>query len=85
MNVIPAWHGWRELVEWNMHCAELTPRQRQVSWLVFQGCSNKEIAIALGVAEQTAKDHLQETYYKLRVNDRTQLILTLLDLPKDGI
>lgn len=52
----------------------LTPREIQVVRLITDGLRNKEIAVALGISEQTAKVHVKNILSKLRVNDRAAVI-----------
>jgi two-component system, NarL family, response regulator len=52
----------------------LTPREIQVVKLIADGMRNKEIAVALGISEQTAKVHVKNILSKLRVNDRAAVI-----------
>lgn len=47
--------------------SELTDREKDVIALVAQGKSNKEIATALGIAEQTTKIHRGNALYKLQI------------------
>lgn len=50
----------------------LTNREREVLVLLVKGRSNKEIAAALGISEETAKSHLKTLFAKLGVRDRTE-------------
>jgi DNA-binding NarL/FixJ family response regulator len=52
----------------------LTPRELEVVRLVAQGCTNKEIADRLFIAEGTAKIHLHNIYEKARVSRRAELM-----------
>jgi DNA-binding NarL/FixJ family response regulator len=52
--------------------AELTGREREVLELVSRGRSNKEIAAALDIAENTAKNHLKNILEKLHLENRVQ-------------
>ena len=52
--------------------ADLTPREREVLELVTQGKSNKEIAVALAIAENTVKNHLKNILEKLHLENRVQ-------------
>ncbi len=51
----------------------LTPREHQISLLVSEGSSNKEIARQLNIAERTVKAHLTSIFSKLQVPDRLRL------------
>jgi two-component system NarL family response regulator len=52
----------------------LTPREVEVVHLIAQGLRNKEIAVALGITEQTAKVHVKNILAKLNVSDRSAVI-----------
>jgi DNA-binding NarL/FixJ family response regulator len=52
----------------------LTPREVEVVGLITEGLRNKEIAVTLGISEQTAKVHVKNILAKLRVNDRAAVI-----------
>jgi DNA-binding NarL/FixJ family response regulator len=56
--------------------SRLTPREVQIVELVRRGCSNKEIALALGVVEDTVKKHLQSVFGKLGVRRRALVALS---------
>jgi len=51
----------------------LTIREREVSLLVAEGLSNKDVGRRLEVSEGTVKIHLHNIYQKLQVNNRTSL------------
>ncbi len=53
----------------------LTNRQRGVLELVCKGSSNKEIAIMLGLSDNTVKIHVTAILKSLQVNNRTQAVL----------
>ncbi len=53
----------------------LSGREVQVSRLVANGASNKEIADQLAITERTVKAHLTAIFEKLGVRDRLQLSL----------
>lgn len=56
----------------------LSPREVEVVELVSKGMSNKEIAYRLGIAEDTAKNHVKHAFEKLGVQDRTQAAMVAL-------
>lgn len=49
----------------------LTPREAEVLRMAAEGLDNRAIATALAVSERTVKFHLQNTYRKLGVSNRT--------------
>jgi len=51
---------------------ELSPREIGVLELVTEGKTNKEIAGALGIAENTVKNHLKNILEKLHLENRVQ-------------
>jgi two-component system nitrate/nitrite response regulator NarL len=55
-----------------------TGRQREISSLVTQGLSNKEIALRLKVSEGTIKLHLHNVYQRMGIRGRTALTAMLL-------
>jgi len=52
----------------------LSPREVEVLQLAATGNSNKRIAHALGVSEETVKTHMKSILAKLRVTDRTHAV-----------
>jgi two-component system NarL family response regulator len=62
------------LLESRRHQPALTPREVQVVGLIAEGLRNKEIAVALGISEQTAKVHVKNILAKLHVSDRAAVI-----------
>lgn len=57
---------------------ELTPRELEVLRLAAEGLANRDIAASLVLSEKTVKNHINNIFAKLRVNDRTQAILHAL-------
>ena len=53
----------------------LTPRELEILAFVAAGSSNREISEALGVSEQTVKNHLSTTFHKLGVPNRTRAVM----------
>ena len=58
--------------------AVLSPRERQIASAVAEGMSNRDIAAALGITEQTVKNHLTAIFTKMKVTSRLQLALSVL-------
>ena len=52
----------------------LSDRELEVLQQVSTGKSNKEVAQALGISEDTAKAHLKSIFGKLEVRDRTEAV-----------
>lgn len=50
----------------------LTPREAELLRLMAQGLSNKEIAVALSLSENTVKYHLKNILQKLGAHNRTE-------------
>ena len=53
----------------------LTAREREICRLVARGNTNKEIAAALLITEQTVKSHLNRIFRKLNLRRRMDLVL----------
>jgi two-component system nitrate/nitrite response regulator NarL len=53
--------------------ATLTQRERQIVAAVVGGASNRDVAQALAVSEQTIKNHLSRIFEKCGVSNRTEL------------
>jgi NarL family two-component system response regulator LiaR len=58
----------------------LTPREMDVLRLLAQGQSNKEIARALDLVEETVKSHVRHILGKFGVQSRTQALLAAIQL-----
>ena len=60
----------------NRRSKTLTNRQSQVLDLIAEGKSNKQIAYEMGVSEATVKLHINALLRSLKVNNRTQAVIT---------
>jgi len=58
-----------------MDLPQLTPRENTVVRSVLLGCSNKEIACMLDIAEHTVAIHLHNIYSKLHLHRRIDLLI----------
>jgi DNA-binding NarL/FixJ family response regulator len=56
----------------------LTGREIEVLRKISAGCSNKLVAVELGIAEDTVKTHMKNILGKLNANDRTHAVLTAI-------
>ncbi len=56
---------------------QLSNREKEVTELLLQGKSNKQIALALGISASTVEYHLKNVYKKFQVNSRTEAVLRL--------
>ena len=64
----------RDLEEFALRMAKLTPRERQVLDHVVLGCLNKQIAATLGTVEKTIKVHRGRVMAKLEVRSVAELV-----------
>ena len=58
--------------------APLTNRELEILRKVSTGLTNDEIGVALGISNQTVKNHVTSILRKLVVNDRTHAVVTAL-------
>jgi DNA-binding NarL/FixJ family response regulator len=58
----PEWYG------------DLSRREKEILEQLVEGSSNKEIASALCIAEQTVRNHISSIYDKMGADDRSQAI-----------
>lgn len=55
--------------------APLTGREVEILGCIAKGSSNKQVAFALTISDQTVKNHMTSILRKLSVNDRTQAVV----------
>ena len=56
---------------------KFSEREKEVTKLLLEGKSNKQIALTLGISESTVEYHLKNIYKKLQVNSRIEAVLRL--------
>lgn len=56
----------------------LTPREMEILKYIGQGFLNKQIALELGISEQTIKNHVTSILRKLNANARTEAVVLAL-------
>lgn len=61
-----------------MPAVDLTPRESEVLGCITRGCSNREIAEELGIAEKTVRIHVSSILDKMGARDRTQATIFAL-------
>ena len=62
----------------------LTPREREIMFLVAQGKQNKLIAHELGVTESTVKVHRHNVMTKMQIRSLPELTLALQRIRREG-
>jgi DNA-binding NarL/FixJ family response regulator len=73
---IPAYIA--QILSENIGKEQLTPTEETVLRMIVGGMSNKEIAFALDVSENTVKTHNQNIFGKIGVSDRTSAATTAI-------
>lgn len=56
----------------------LPPRSAEVAFCVCRGQTNKQIARAMGISDQTVKEHITNLFRRFNVQNRTELVALLL-------
>jgi len=67
-----------QILSANLGQEDLTPTEATVLRMIVGGMSNKEIAFALDVSENTVKSHNQNIFGKIGVSDRTSAATTAI-------
>jgi two-component system, NarL family, response regulator DevR len=52
--------------------ASLSPQEKRVLGLIAEGCTNKEVAMKLGLSDKTVKNYLSTVFEKLHVSRRAE-------------
>ena len=60
-----------------MDTFHLTPRETTVVERLLKGATNKEIAQAMGISEQTTKEHIKHIMRKTRTTTRTGIVMAI--------
>jgi DNA-binding CsgD family transcriptional regulator len=63
---------------------QLTPQEEQITGLVVEGLSNRQVAARLFISRNTVEYHLKKIFRKIGVRSRTQLAHALQDQPRGG-
>ena len=63
----------------------LTEREREILHLVASAMTNKEVAAALYISEQTVKNHIKKIMLKLHLKNRVELALHAQRLTLEGL
>lgn len=64
----------------SFECLGLTPREVEILYWLAQGKTNTEIALILCSNFRTVKKHLEHTYRKLGVENRTSAAFRALEI-----
>lgn len=69
-------HQWSKISQ----LVEMSPREIQISNLLFAGLTRVEIAEELGITPRTVRFHMESLHEKLKVKTRVELVLRLVQL-----
>ena len=67
-----------------MASARLTPREIEVCTLLATGITNRQIAEALYISENTVEFHLGNIFNKFQVHTRTEAAMLFLQMQPDS-
>ena len=57
---------------------QLSPRQAQIGYCLFQGMSDKRIAGEVGIKISTVRTHLERLFRKVNTQDRFEFVQTAM-------
>jgi DNA-binding CsgD family transcriptional regulator len=60
----------------------LTPREKQVFYMLLEGMKAKEIALKASISVSGANYFIKNIYRKLNVNTKTELVIRYFELRK---
>jgi len=60
---------------------QLTAREKEVSLLLIEGNTYKQVAYHLHISTDTVRQHIKNIYRKLQINSRVQLIREFRNYP----
>jgi FixJ family two-component response regulator len=75
----------QELRQLSIRFSLLSPREREVADLIFQGLETKTIAAKLGISPKTVEYHRAQIFAKMEVSNAVQLTVALLRLEKSRV
>ena len=67
-----------EVADFKARLEQLTQREREVTRMVEQGYSNKEVAAEFGISEKTVQVHRGSAYRKLELHNAAEIARLLL-------
>jgi|SRR5690625_4710199 len=67
-----------KVIEYHKPLHILTKRECQVLQLLAEGNSNRSVSETLFISEKTVKNHVSNILQKMKVNDRTQAVVTAI-------
>lgn len=73
--VLQQFHELSQRYEAETFISPLTPRETEILNYIAQGYLNKQIAVKLGISEQTIKNHVTSILRKLNANARTEAVV----------
>jgi DNA-binding NarL/FixJ family response regulator len=63
----------------SVRAAEFTERETQILELIARGCTDKEVALRLGISKKTVDSHLRRIFIRKGVHSRAAAIFAWLE------